>query len=437
MGRTGIAIALFLVTAFPVAAEPLPISLDDAIARARSVSATVAAREADAAGAEASLGEARASRLPSVDLTTLYTRLSHVPELAIDLPGSGTRTIFPDLPDRGTLRAGVSVPLYSGGAIAAGIDGAAHRLDAAGAASDSERADVALETIAAYWSLATATETVRVLREGMAAYEQHLADARNREALGLAPRNEVLAVAVDRDRAELALVRAELSESRASADLARLLDLPPGSEPVPTDALARAKGTDGSVESLVAQALASRPERAALEALVDAARARIRVERAVKRPRVTAEAGFDWANPNTRVLPLERAWEETWDVSLRLGWRLFDGGKTSSAVRRAEAEVEAAARRLEDLERRIRLEVTSRWLDLRAAERALPVAERAVEAAAEAERIAGDRHREGLLPSFERLDAERRRLAAGLDRTEALARAAVARAALDRAVGRL
>jgi outer membrane protein TolC len=47
-----------------------------------------------------------------------------------------------------------------------------------------------------------------VLEESLAAYEAHLADARNRQAVGLAARNEVLAVQVEKDRAELARLRA-------------------------------------------------------------------------------------------------------------------------------------------------------------------------------------------------------------------------------------
>jgi hypothetical protein len=67
-----------------------------------------------------------------------------------------------------------------------------------------------------------------VLRESLGAYDAHLKDARNREQVGTAARNEVLAVQVERDRAELSLLAAQESVAVAEADLQRLLDLPAG-----------------------------------------------------------------------------------------------------------------------------------------------------------------------------------------------------------------
>jgi outer membrane protein TolC len=80
--------------------------------------------------------------------------------------------------------------------------------------------------------------------------------------------------------------------------------------------------------------------------------------------------------------------------------------------------------------------VTQRRLDLDAARRAVDVAARNLEAARENSRVASERHKAGVIPSSERLDAEVLALQAALDHTEALAQLRLARAALDRAVGR-
>src|SRR4029453_14531839 len=70
--------------------------------------------------------------------------------------------------------------------------------------------------------------TEAVLGEGLGAYDAHLEDARNRESFGLAARNEVLAVQVERDRAELDLLEVRRDVLVAEADLRRLLDLTDG-----------------------------------------------------------------------------------------------------------------------------------------------------------------------------------------------------------------
>jgi len=110
--------------------------------------------------------------------------------------------------------------------------------------------------------------------------------------------------------------------------------------------------------------------------------------------------------------------------------------RTSAAAAQARAQAAAVRHQLEDLERRIRLEVTSRVLDLGTSRATVEVAERNLEAAGESLRVSRDRYHEGLIASFELLDAETALLRAGLDRTTAATQLRLAQASLERAVGR-
>jgi outer membrane protein TolC len=123
-------------------------------------------------------------------------------------------------------------------------------------------------------------------------------------------------------------------------------------------------------------------------------------------------------------------------VGIQVSMKVFDGGRTSASVARAQASVEALRQRLDDLERHIRLEVTSAHLEMRTAHLATRVADGALAAGTESQRVSADRYREGVIPSSELLDAEIALLDAGLERTQALADARLATAELDRAVGR-
>jgi outer membrane protein TolC len=237
------------------------------------------------------------------------------------------------------------------------------------------------------------------------------------------------------------------------ADLVRLTGLPPGIRVEPTadltppspeggaappggDLLGAALAEDG-LEPLVEEALRARPERKALEHRIQAASRRARAARAGGRPTVEAVAGWDYARPNRQVLPIRGEWDDTWDVSLRARVSVWDGGRTDEAVARAQARTAALEARLRQLDDAVRQEVTSRRLALRTALDAIEVAEQNVASAREGRRVAADRYREGVIPSSELLDAEVALLEAGLDRTQAIARARLARAALERAMGRL
>jgi outer membrane protein TolC len=173
-----------------------------------------------------------------------------------------------------------------------------------------------------------------------------------------------------------------------------------------------------------------------LKARCDAADARARAAKADRLPQVQVSAGYDYVNPNRRILPWEEVWRDSWDASVALSFRVFDGGRAAASVEKYAAQAEAARRELEDLDRRIEFEVTRRYLDVQSAALAVDVAERSLESGRENRRVASDRYRAGLIPSSELLDAEVALLRTALERTRALASQRLARAALERALGR-
>lgn len=420
---------------------PAPVTrltLADALGRARAHSARLAQFAALESAAKAGTQEARAGRLPQLDLSGGYTRLSSVPELTLIVPGPPPirQTVFPDIQNTYRARAGLTQSLYSGGRIGAGVEAADHRSTAASRDLETVAQDLLLETTTAYWLLVTAGERALVLTQSLASFEAHLKDAQNRFEVGMSSRSDVLAVQVERDRAELGRLQAENDLAVANEELIRLVGLPAGSRVEAADAVAAGPGAGGEAEALVSSALATRPELVALRARVDAALATVRVARAPGRPQVGLSAGYDYARPNTRILPLVDEWKDSWSVGVNVSISAFDGGRTKAVTAQAQAQADALRHQVEDVERRVRVEVKTRLLDLATAAATLGVADRALEAAQEGERVERDRYREGVSTSSDLLDAETRRQRAAVDRTNAAAGVSLARARLDRAVGR-
>jgi outer membrane protein TolC len=417
-------------------AETVRLSLAETVERARASSPRLAQLAALQTAADAGLLGARAGRLPVLDLAASYTRNANVPELTIALPGTEPRTIFPNIPDNYRTRAGLTLPVYTGGRVQGEIRAADHNRDAAGRDLEAGVKDLVLEASSAYWQLVTARESARVLAEAVAAFEAHLKQTKDRQQLGMAARNEVLLVQVERDRAELSRLAADGAAQVANANLVRLVDLPPGSEVEPIEPLASPARPRPDLEALVKEALDGRPEAAALRSRAAAAQAAVKVARSATLPQASLSAGYDFARPNARILPPVEEWKGSWSVGVSLSITAFDGGRTSAATAQARAQAAAVRHQLEDLERRIRLEVTSRVLDLGTSRATVEVAERNLEAAGESLRVSRDRYHEGLIASFELLDAETALLRAGLDRTTAATQLRLAQASLERAVGR-
>jgi outer membrane protein TolC len=415
---------------------PVRLSLAQAVERALTVSAQLRELEQLRLVAGADVDRAHAERWPTADVGAGYTRRSDIDEFLIPQPPGTPPVGFLNLPDNWGLSARANLPLYAGGRLSGQIDAAVESERAAGLDLDTRRRSVILETEDAYWRLLTARESERVLREGLSAFQAHLKDARNRERFGMAARSEVLAVEVERERAELRRLRAENGAEVAEANLVRLLQLPPDAVVEPTEELESPPPGHEDLEALVQRALEARSERESLLARVRAAEASVRVAQSTTRPHLGLTAGYLYANPNRNFVPPDDQWRSSWDLGVQVSWRVFDRGRTSAAVARAQAQVEALRQRLDDLERHIRLQVTRAHLEMRAAHVATRVADGAVAAGEESRRVSADRYREGVIPSSELLDAEIALLEAGLERTQARADARLAAAELDRAVGR-
>ena len=418
------------------APESLRLTLAEAVERARSSSPHLERLRALQRAADAALRGVKSGRLPQVDVLASYTRNSNVPELTLALPGAPPQTVFPNIPNNYRAHAGLTVPLYTSGRVSGQVAAAGHDRDAAARDVDAGLSDVVLETVTAYWSLVSARAAERVLAESIASFEADLKQVRDRFDVGMAARNDVLNVQVERDRAELSRLEAANGAAIANLNLVRLLGLAPGISIEPGEAVTAPALPSEDVEGLVARAIEGRPEIAGLRSRAAAAEASIRIARSANRPQASLTAGYDYARPNTRILPLTSSWNDTWSVGVNLSILAFDGGRASAAAAEARARADAARNQLEELERSVRLDVASRVLDLSTRRAALEVAERNLEAARENLSVSRDRYREGLIPPSELLDAESRLLQSGLDRTTSATHLQQARANLDRAVGR-
>ena len=411
------------------------LTLQAAIERGHQHSLRLAEMEARvdaAAGAEASR---RAADRPLVSALAGYTRTNHVDEFVIAMPGGPARTLYPDVPDNYRTRLDLQWPIYSGGRAGALLAAARAERQAAGADLAAVRADLRLEITRAFWALVTARESENVLDRSVASLDAHVCDVRSRLEQGLVPPNEVLSAEAQRSRGRVLALEARNLRAAVEADLRRLIgdDGTAALVPEPLD-VAPPPAPDAA--ALIEEALDLRPERQAFRERVAASRARESAAAAAGRPQMALAAGYDYARPNPRIFPRVDAWEDSWDVSVNVSWSLWDGGR-----RRAEqAEAGAASRALEaragEFDRHIALDVRQRWLELDSSRAAIDAAADGVRAAREARRVLRERYAAGVAANTEVLDAEQAVLQAELDHTRAVSNERLARARLDRAIGR-
>jgi outer membrane protein TolC len=437
--------ALVAAVASDAHAQPptISLSLEDAVTRAIEASHRLAEINARKSGADASVRVQESASRPSVSAQAAYARINHVDEFGFPQPGGPTRVFYPDAPNNITTRLSFNWAIYTAGRTDA-LERAA-RAEASAVASEIAvaRADLRFETVRTYWSLATATEAVRVLTESVARSDAQLQDARNRLAAGIAPPNEVSSFEAQRSQEALQLLEAEHLRDSVTVELRRLIGARPDDPIAIASPLTAPDGTAPAtapaatqpVSSLVTLAVGQRPERQSIQFQIAAAEARQRAAAVDNRPTVGFTGGVDYNDPNRKVFPIEERWRSTWDLSVGLTWPVFDGGRTKARTAEAQAAVDAARERLADLETAIDADVRQRLLDLDSARAAVRTADTGVAAAAEARRVLGNRFAAGVASNTDVLVAQDALLQAELVRTRAVANVRLAEARLERALG--
>jgi outer membrane protein TolC len=436
-----LAATLFSILPAAAAAQqpaPVPLTLEQALAMGTQHSLRLVELQARMDGAAANEAGRRAADRPLVSTFGGYTRTNHVDEyviLAPSLPPMRT-VLYPDVPDNYRARLDLQWPIYTGGRTDALARAARAERDAAGSDLAAARGDLKLEITRAFWALVTAGEAAQVLDQSVASLDGHVRDVRSRLEQGLIPPNELLSAEAQRSRQRVFALEARNTRDIAEADLRRLIGDeggPPIAPQVPSGEIAAVPETPAG---LIEEARRLRPERQGFQERVTASQAREDAAGASARPQIGVNGGYDIARPNPRIFPRADVWEDSWDVSVNVSWSLWDGGRRRAEQAEAAAGTRVIEARAGEFDRQLALEVRQRWLEADHSRESIEAANDGVRAAVEARRVVRERYTAGVATNTEVLDAETAVLQAELDRTRAVSNARLARARLDRAVGR-
>lgn len=432
--------------AFPAAAQDGVLTLEQAIAAALESNPALAAREAEVRAAEAGVRESRAARWPRLEVTADAGRTTDPVAVFGGLLRQerfAERHFDPDFlnePDPLTNYRGlvsVAQPLWTGGGLAAGVEGSRREAEAAGLLGARARQELAFRVLDRYTGAVVAEQGVAVRRDSLEAAREAVRLTRDRFETGLVVESDLLQARVRESEAEAALAEAEaeaaLGRAALNLEMGRDLDTPLalperlpeiGEDP-------EAVVTPGALDALVAEAVERRPDLRAAVARVEAARAGLQAARAARLPSLGWRGSFEADAEDPADDPGSH-----WSVGLGLTWTGFDGFATGARIEAARAHLEQAEQLAEAARRGVALEVESALRRLEAASLRLRGAVEAVTLADRSAAIVRDRYREGLTTVVELLEAET--LLAGSRTRELRARRdlAVARGRLELATGR-
>jgi outer membrane protein TolC len=395
------------------------LTLEQAIALALQRQPQIMARIGDLAAAQARVDQALAPLLPQSTISWTATRSQSVSST------TQSRSI-----NTGTaLQITASQLLFDFGKNLAATDAA--KANAEVSRGDLElQKDLLIQTVKeSYFNLLLSKRLVAVNDQAAERADLNLRSAKGFFEVGTRPKSDVTRAEVDVANARVNLIRARnavrLARVALNTALAIEVDAPTEVkdiltyEPFPLEP-----------KQLAPEALRRRPDYMQTKAREAAAEATVRQTFRQFLPDVTGTGTYGGTGFN------DFPFDEAWSAGVTLSWKWFDGLNNAARHREAKANLEASQNRTRSLELQIRQEVEQAYLALGEAEERIGAAQKGVESAQENFRLAQGRFDAGVGTIIELADGQLALTQAQSTEAQALADFRIAKAGLEKALGR-
>lgn len=339
--------------------------------------------------------------------------------------------------ERWTIVAQARQTVYQGGSVSAAI----RAQNYAEAAAIQELHGVIEAVITAartrYYEVLFQRARIAVEEQNVQLLEEQLGNTRNRFESGSVSQFEVLRAEVFLANAQPRLIRAHNGLRNATDRLRQTLGILPQATTSPT--LPEIRGHLNyrkevyTLDSLLTQAYAQRPEIEQLRLLTEARDAGVNVAQGDYLPKVELVGGYA-VNKN----PIRSSYDaslEGWTVGVEASWSIFDGAATRGRVRQAYSQLRQSEIETDRVRLAIEVEVReahSAWLEANELHQA---AEKVVSQGEEAYRLANARFEVGAATQLDVLQAQVSLAEARNQELEATYLHEVARARIEKAIG--
>jgi outer membrane protein TolC len=423
---------------------PSGLTADEVARRTLISNPDVTAKQKGVAAADASRDETKARFYPKLDLTARYTRLSDLQTTYLPFGPGGSNvpstSLFPVILNNYNLQATLAIPLSDYLLrLSNSMASANHNKTAAQLDERATRLSVARDARVAYYQWIRAQGGAYVAAKALEAAHGHQQDAKNAFDAGLVSRADVLRTVSQQKSAELAVARSANNVAVATEQLRVLMvDSSQTNYQIGENILddLPAYAAPSSPDAAYAEALERRLEMRQLGESEAALRAEASVARAGNYPRLDAQGGAVYANPNSRYVPPDATWRGTWDASLILSWTPTNIFGATAQAKNAEAHADEVAAKRGALRNALHMEVTESINALTEATFSLDVSRDNLSAASENYRVRRELYRAGKATIVEVTDAETELTRARLEVVNSHVDVRIARVALTHALGR-
>lgn len=409
MGRLLLTCAALLLTAAAVEAEPLKLSLKNAISMALDNNSRLKAASFTSQAARQGVASANSRYLPTISLEeTLVASNSPTSTFMMKLDeGRFTQNDFQlsnlnnpsathDFKTVLSIQQPIFVPSLSPLKEIAVKDAQKSELEL-----EAARQGISFQVFYLYLEVQKADAQLKAAKKAVADARENMRLATVRTAAGVGLRSDEL-----RSRTHLATVEQQHISVANNLTLARIkLAMLIG---LPEDNFYEVSGTLGSIaipelsDQVMSETLRSRVEIRQSQTDLEKSAAALRLARSEYLPTIGTFASYQL---NAKDAPFT-ADNDSWTAGVSLKWNLFDGFHSSSERKRAAAGQSAAREMLEATTKDVRYQLKESYLRREEAAKRLEVAGHALQDAEETVRLLTKRYENSLATMVELLDAQ-------------------------------
>ncbi|OGP91214.1 MAG: hypothetical protein A2156_02840 [Deltaproteobacteria bacterium RBG_16_48_10] len=324
--------------------------------------------------------------------------------------------------------------LYSGGAISANYRFEKLGLELSKTNLETVKRDIVLQVRVGYLGIITTQKFMEVAKQAVKQFEAQLEVSKAFFEVGLIPKNDVLQAEVRLANARQALVKAENDVALAKSSFNNLLRREINTPLEVVDILSYRPFPLRFEESLE-EALQQRPELKAAGLSVDQARETVKIVRSGLFPTISLSGNY-FKNSDEFYLNGDLN-SDRWNINALATFTLWEWGKTYYRVGESKARVSQAEDAKNQVQDSIILEVKDDYLNMVVAEKNIDVAQKSIEQAEENLRLNEERYKYQVATATDVLDAVVLLAQARVNYYGALGDFNIAKARLERAMGRM
>jgi len=411
-----------------------PLTLEESIKIAMERSLTLHSAVVGIVGSEYRRKEAITNFLPWWTGQYSYTQYSTpvtIGAVQAAIPGAGVGTSR----DVYNLNTTINQPLFTGGFNLATYRSAKIGVDLSKETLETAKRDLVLQVRVGYFSILRAEKFLDVAQQQVKQFEAQLEVTKAFFEVGIVPKNDVLLAEVNLANARQSLVKAANDVATAKASFNILLRREVNTSLEVVDILAY-KAFPLSYEQSIEEALRLRPEVKTAQLNIDQAKEGVKIARSGYFPTINLLGNY---NRYSDELDLSRGvnFSDRWTIQALATFTLWNWGNTAFKVGENKVKVTQAQDSKNQLIDSITLEVKQDYLNMLVAEKNLSVAEKAIEQAEENLRMNEERYKYQVATQTDVVNAVTLLAQARVNYYGALSDFNIAKAQLERGMGRM